>query len=128
MAKPWSSPKKEIMDLRRVATGRIRPPTPVVGGRCPSAAEDRFEGFPVLGVVKVDRPGKGTGNKHGAGRTSMVTLCSKSTHYNPAYAIAAMINDAFDVNRIPAPVRTLANMTEEEKAALSAKYGSAVAK
>lgn len=90
---------------------------------------------PVVRVLDVEAVCEGTGKKHG-GRfhQRMVTLGSLSitrgssgtVTNDPSYAVASRISEALDPSKAPGKVRTLADMSEEEKEALAKEYGAPI--
>jgi len=77
-------------------------------------------------VLHVETPNHGTGEMRYGRRARMATVGTIGTFHSPAARIANLINDALDPVRAPGKCKTLSEMSEDEKAALAAKYGAVV--
>ena len=79
----------------------------------------------MLSISKIEKAGEGTGGR-GKGKIKMVTLSAKSHFYDPREAIQIAIADAMNPDRSPAKVKSLMDMTSDEKKMLEEKYNAKI--
>ena len=122
MSDKWSSAKKEMMGKRRFQR-RLKgeSPGPMVSRKSVEPT-DTMKGGTGLSIVSVEKKGRGTGKR----RERLVTLGSKGAFYNPPVNLSQIIRDALDPSKAPGPVRTLNDMSEDERNVLEARYGAKI--
>ena len=105
MTRKYSSAKKKVLRRRKLA-------------------------FDTAIITEVEEKGEGTGKGVGKHRVRMATVASYNplsgslASRSPLLGIAKAINHALDPNRTPKPVKTLADMTPEERDEMERLYGN----
>jgi hypothetical protein len=107
------SPMREAYARRRLAMGRRGKP----GGL--RVAVPPGPGTRIGHIASVDMPGASR-NTHQ--RMASVSSNKVGGFYSPTYDVARAISDALDPVKAPGKVRTLADMTPEERETLTKRY------
>lgn len=117
----WSKAKREIMARRRIMKGGTN--------KAHVDAAAFTDGLATSGVSisNIDETRKGTGRQANRHRTRMASVSTgKSQFYNASHSIGNAITNALDPTRANGKVRTLADMTPEERAELERQYGAKI--
>lgn len=81
-------------------------------------------GLGTIHILDVESRNRGTGK--GNVKLATVGLLTGSRSFNPAHKIARAITEALDPARAPGKIRTLADMSAEERMKLEREYGAAI--